>query len=159
VKIEFTLNGEAISLNDVSPSTTLLDLLRDHLNLTGTRLTCGIGMCGACTVLVDGNALSACLLLAPMVNGSHVTTIEGLTTPEGELDSVQQAFAECMGLQCSYCTPGFILATHALLRENPEPSEDQIKEYLAGNLCRCGSYYKILDAVRLASKRLNQHSV
>jgi aerobic carbon-monoxide dehydrogenase small subunit len=154
VKIEFTLNGEAIILNDVSPSSTVLDVLRDHLNLTGTRLTCGIGMCGACTILVEGEALSGCLLLAPMVNGSSVTTIEGLSTPLGDLDPVQQAFADCMGLQCSYCTPGFILAVHALLRENPNPSDEQIKEYLAGNLCRCGSYYKILDAVKLASQRL-----
>ncbi len=156
MKLEFTLNGKPIALDDIPPSMTLLDALRDHLNLTGTRLTCGIGMCGACTVLVDGEALSGCLLLAPLVNGREVTTIEGLAAPDGELDPVQQAYIDCMGLQCSYCTPGFILATRALLRENPTPTDDEIKEYLAGNLCRCGSYYKILDAVRLASQRLSE---
>lgn len=132
---------------------TILEVLRDRLKLTGTRLTCGIGMCGACTILVDGIMMSGCLLLAPMVAGREITTIEGLSTPDGDLDLVQQAFIDCMGLQCSYCTPGFILATRALLRENPAPTDEQIKEYLAGNLCRCGSYYKIIDAVRLASQR------
>lgn len=156
MKLDFTLNGQSISLDDVPASATLLDVLRDHLKLTGTRLTCGIGMCGACTVLVDGEALSGCLLLVPMVAGRKITTIEGLAAPDGTLDPVQQAFVDCMGLQCSYCTPGFILATHALLKENPQPSYQQIKEYLAGNLCRCGSYYKIMDAVRLASERLHQ---
>lgn len=155
MRLEFSLNERSVTLDDVSPSTTLLEVLRRHLNLTGTRLTCGIGICGACTVLVDGEALSSCLLLAPMVAGRPVTTIEGLAK-DGELDTVQQAFVECMGLQCSYCTPGFILTTHALLRENPEPSDEQIKEYLAGNLCRCGSYYKITDAVRLASERMKR---
>ncbi len=156
MKLDFTLNGQSVSLDDVPTSATLLDVLRDHLKLTGTRLTCGIGMCGACTVLVDGEALSGCLLLVPMVAGRNITTIEGLAAPDGPLDPVQQAFVDCMGLQCSYCTPGFILATHALLKANPQPSDQQIKEYLAGNLCRCGSYYKIMDAVRLASERLHQ---
>jgi carbon-monoxide dehydrogenase small subunit len=155
VRLEFTLNGEPVSLDDIPASLTLLEVLRDRLKLTGTRLTCGIGMCGACTVLIDGEALSACLLLAPMVAGCSVTTIEGLSRSEGDLDPVQQAFVDCMGLQCSYCTPGFILATHALLKENPQPTDAQIKEYLAGNLCRCGSYYKIIEAVRQASKMLH----
>jgi aerobic carbon-monoxide dehydrogenase small subunit len=150
----FTLNGQPITLNDIPPSQTLLDVLRDHLKLTGTRLTCGIGVCGACTVLVDGEAMSGCLLLAPMIAGHNITTIEGIAAPDGTLDVVQQAYVDCMGLQCSYCTPGFILATHALLKENPQPTESEIKEYLAGNLCRCGSYYKIIDAVKLASERL-----
>lgn len=155
MRLEFTLNGESITLDDVSPSATLLSLLRDHLKLTGTRLTCGIGMCGACTVLLDGEAMTACLLLAPMAAGRNVITIEGLAM-DGELDSVQQAYIECMGLQCSYCTPGFILTTHALLKDHPHPTDEQIKAYLAGNLCRCGSYYKIIDAVRLASERLRR---
>jgi carbon-monoxide dehydrogenase small subunit len=154
VRLEFTLNGQPVTLDDVSPSTSLLTVLRDHLKLTGTRLTCGIGMCGACTVLVDGEAMTACLLLAPVVAGRSVTTIEGLAQ-DGELDAVQQAYVECMGLQCSYCTPGFILTTHALLKDHPIPTDAQIKEYLAGSLCRCGSYYKIMDAVKLASARLS----
>jgi carbon-monoxide dehydrogenase small subunit len=155
-KLTFTLNNQSITLDDIPPSLTLLDVLRDHLKLTGTRLTCGIGVCGACTVLVDGEAMSGCLLLAPMIAGRNITTIEGLAAPDGTLDIVQQAYVDCMGLQCSYCTPGFILATHALLKENPHPTEIEIKEYLAGNLCRCGSYYKIIDAVKLASKRMEQ---
>jgi carbon-monoxide dehydrogenase small subunit len=155
MRLEFTLNGEPVTLDDVSPSATLLSLLRDHLKLSGTRLTCGIGMCGACTVLVDGEAMTACLLLAPMAAGRSVITIEGLAM-DGELDIVQQAYIECMGLQCSYCTPGFILTTHALLKDHAHPTVEQIKAYLAGNLCRCGSYYKIIDAVRLASERLRR---
>jgi aerobic-type carbon monoxide dehydrogenase small subunit (CoxS/CutS family) len=99
--------------------------------------------------------MSGCLLLVPMIAGRSITTIEGLAAPDGTLDVVQQAYVDCMGLQCSYCTPGFILATHALLKENPKPTEAEIKEYLAGNLCRCGSYYKIIDAVKLASERLS----
>jgi len=155
MKLEFTLNGKPVALEDVSPSSTLLAILRDNLKMTGTRFTCGIGMCGACTVLVDGEAMTACLLLAPMIAGRNITTIEGLANGD-VLDTVQQAYIECMGLQCSYCTPGFILTTHALLTEHPQPTDEQIKEYLAGNLCRCGSYYKIMDAVRLASERLQK---
>ena len=154
MRLEFTLNREAVTLEDVPTTTTLLEVLRERLKLTGTRLTCGIGICGACTVLVEGEALSGCLLLAPMVAGKQITTIEGLETEDSNLDPVQQAFVDCMGLQCSYCTPGFILATRALLKETPQPTETQIKEYLAGNLCRCGSYYKILDAVKVASERM-----
>jgi aerobic-type carbon monoxide dehydrogenase small subunit (CoxS/CutS family) len=102
---------------------------------------------------MDGEVVTACLLLAPMVAGHAITTIEGLAPNDGELHLIQQAFVEAMGLQCSYCTSGFILATHALLSENPDATEEEIKEYLAGNLCRCGSYYKIIDAVKLAQKR------
>jgi aerobic carbon-monoxide dehydrogenase small subunit len=158
MRLEFTLNGQVARMDGIAPSSTLLEILRDHLKLTGTRLTCGIGMCGACTVLIDGEAMSACLLLAPMVGGRSVTTVEGLASADGDLDPVQQAFVDCMGLQCSYCTPGFILTTHALLRENPQPTDEQIKEYLSGNLCRCGSYYKIMDAVRLASERMSKRT-
>ena len=154
MNLEFTLNGDSISLDDVTATETLLDILRDRLDLTGTRLTCGIGICGTCTVLVGGQIMSACLLLAPMARGREVVTIEGFAAENGDLDSVQQAFVEAMGLQCSYCTPGFILATRALLQDNPNAGEDEIKDYLAGNLCRCGSYYKILDAVGLAQGRL-----
>jgi aerobic carbon-monoxide dehydrogenase small subunit len=158
MRVEFTLNDHPVRIDEIAPSSTLLEVLRDHLKLTGTRLTCGIGICGACTVLIDGEAMSACLLLAPIIAGRAVTTIEGLASPDGDLDMVQQAFVDCMGLQCSYCTPGFILATHALLRENPQPTDEQIKDYLSGNLCRCGSYYKIMDAVRLASERLTSQT-
>jgi aerobic-type carbon monoxide dehydrogenase small subunit (CoxS/CutS family) len=158
VKLEFTLNGQPVILEDVLPGLTLLEILRDSLNLRGTRLTCGIGICGACTVLVNGEALSSCLLLAPIVAGKVITTIEGLTDGDGTLHPIQQAFIDSMGLQCSYCTPGFILTTHALLRENPQADDDAIKEYLAGNLCRCGSYYKIITAVHLAKEWLSNQA-
>jgi len=134
---------------------TLLQVLRDELNLYGVREGCGVGMCGACTVLVDGKPMSGCLMLAPMAEGHELTTVEGLEGPSGELDDVQQAFIDNTGFQCSYCTPGFVLATKALLAENSAPNEDEIREYLAGNLCRCGSYVKIMKAVLQARDRRN----
>jgi aerobic-type carbon monoxide dehydrogenase small subunit (CoxS/CutS family) len=131
---------------------TLLEVLRDRLKLVGAREGCGVGMCGACTVLVDGKPVSSCLLLAATCEGKELVTVEGLESENGELDPVQQSFADHTAFQCSYCTPGFLLATKALLAEDPDPSAEEVKEYLAGNLCRCGSYVKILDAV-LAVKR------
>jgi aerobic-type carbon monoxide dehydrogenase small subunit (CoxS/CutS family) len=135
---------------------TLLEVLRDQLKLTGTREGCGIGMCGACTVLVDGRPVSSCLLLAALCEGRELVTVEGLQARDGSLDPVQEAFVEHTAFQCSYCTPGFLLTTKALLAEAPDPSAEEVKEYLAGNLCRCGSYVKILDAVLDAKQRLSQ---
>jgi len=129
---------------------TLLDVLRDDLNLMGTKEGCGVGMCGACTVLVDGKPLSSCLVLAEQVTGKEVLTIEGLGSAKN-LHPVQQAFLEDGAFQCAYCTPGFVLTTVALLAENPSPSDEEIREYLSGNLCRCGSYQNILQAVKTAS--------
>jgi aerobic-type carbon monoxide dehydrogenase small subunit (CoxS/CutS family) len=129
---------------------TLLDVLRDDLGLMGTKEGCGVGMCGACTVLVDGKPLSGCLLLAEQVAGSEILTIEGLGSTDG-LHPVQQAFLDEGAFQCAYCTPGFVLTTVALLAENPSPNDEEIREYLSGNLCRCGSYQNILRAVRTAS--------
>ena len=133
---------------------TLLDVLRNELGLTGPREGCGVGMCGACTVLVDGRPVSGCLLLAPMAEGVEIETIEGLEGADGSLHPIQQAYVDHTAFQCSYCTPGFILTTKALLAENPDPSRDEATEYLAGNLCRCGSYVKILDAVMDAKGRV-----
>lgn len=133
---------------------TLLEVLRGEVGLTGPREGCGVGMCGACTVLLDGRPVSGCLVLAPMADGHDIVTIEGLEGPAGELHPIQQAYVDHTAFQCSYCTPGFILTTKALLDENPDPSRDEAKEYLAGNLCRCGSYVKILDAVMDAKERL-----
>ncbi len=132
----------------------LLSVLRDELKLFGVREGCGIGMCGACTVLVDGKPVSSCLMLAPLAEGHELTTIEGLERPTGELDMIQEAFVDHTAFQCSYCTPGFILTTKSLLAENADPTPEEAKEYLAGNLCRCGSYVKILDAVMDAKGRL-----
>ena len=130
---------------------TLLEVLRDDLGLVGTKEGCGVGMCGACTVLVDGKPISGCLILAEQVAGKEILTVEGLAK-DGKLHPVQQAFIDERAFQCAYCTPGFILSTVALLNENPNPSEDDIREYLSGNLCRCGSYQNILKAVIESAK-------
>lgn len=132
---------------------TLLRVLRDQLKLFGAREGCGVGMCGACTVLLDGQPVSSCLLLAGQAQGKTILTIEGLAR-NGALHPIQQAYIDCTGFQCSFCTPGFILSTKALLEANPDATDEEIREYLAGNLCRCGSYVKIMDAVKLAQKRL-----
>jgi len=126
---------------------TLLDTLRDELGLVGAREGCGIGMCGACTVLVDGRTVSSCLMLAVQAEGREITTVEGLAKGE-QLHPVQQAYIDHAAFQCAYCTPGFILSTVALLEEEPNPDDETIKKYLAGNLCRCGSYVNILEAVQ-----------
>jgi aerobic-type carbon monoxide dehydrogenase small subunit (CoxS/CutS family) len=133
---------------------TLLEVLRSQLKLFGVREGCGVGMCGACTVLADGKPVSSCLLLAPLAEGKDILTIEGLEDSNGRLDLIQQVYLEHTAFQCSYCTPGFILSTKALLQENPNPTTEEIREYLSGNLCRCGSYVKILDAVQDVRDRL-----
>lgn len=146
------INGTSYEVHEESAH-TLLQVLRDELNLGGTKEGCGVGMCGACTVLVDGKPVSGCLTLAEQAAGKEITTVEGLAQ-EGQLHPVQQAFIDERAFQCAYCTPGFILTTVALLQENPHPSEDEIREYLSGNLCRCGSYQNILKAVQRASTKL-----
>jgi len=139
--------------HDVQEGTrTLLEVLRDDLGLVGTKEGCGIGMCGACTVLVDGKPVSGCLTLAAQVAEREIVTVEGLAK-DGKLHPIQQAFIDERAFQCAYCTPGFILSTVALLKENPHPSTDEIREYLAGNLCRCGSYQNIIKAVSAASRK------
>ena len=130
---------------------TLLEVLRDDLGMVGAKEGCGVGMCGACTVLVDGKPISGCLTLAVQVAGKEILTVEGLEK-DGQLHSIQQAFIDESAFQCAYCTPGFILTTVALLNENPNPGDDEIREYLSGNLCRCGSYQNILLAVKRASQ-------
>jgi aerobic-type carbon monoxide dehydrogenase small subunit (CoxS/CutS family) len=132
---------------------TLLEVLRDELGLVGAKEGCGVGMCGACTVLVNGKPVSGCLVLAAQAADKEIVTVEGLAK-DGKLHPVQQAFIDERAFQCAYCTPGFILSTAALLKENPNPSEGEIREYLSGNLCRCGSYQNILKAVSESSKRL-----
>jgi carbon-monoxide dehydrogenase small subunit/isoquinoline 1-oxidoreductase alpha subunit/xanthine dehydrogenase YagT iron-sulfur-binding subunit len=133
---------------------TLLEVLRRELKLFGVREGCGVGMCGACTVLVNGRPVSGCLMLAAQAEGKDLITIEGLAGPDGELHAIQQAYVDHTAFQCSYCTPGFILTTKALLEEKPNATADDVREYLSGNLCRCGSYVKILDAVLDARDRL-----
>lgn len=149
--ISLHVNGRNYKL-EIEPHHTLLYVLRNHLKLYGAREGCGVGMCGACTVLVDCEPMSSCLLLATQVEGKEILTIEGLAQ-DGKLHPIQQAYIDSTGFQCSFCTPGFILSTKALLDENANPTEDEIREYLAGNLCRCGSYVKIMDAVKLIKDR------
>jgi aerobic-type carbon monoxide dehydrogenase small subunit (CoxS/CutS family) len=144
------INGGSYEIED--GTRTILQVLRDELGLGGTKEGCGVGMCGACTVLVDGKPVSGCLTMAAQVAGKEILTVEGLQK-DGKLHPVQQAFIEQSAFQCAYCTPGFVLTAVALLKENPNPSEEEIREYLAGNLCRCGSYQNIIKAVSVASKK------
>jgi carbon-monoxide dehydrogenase small subunit/isoquinoline 1-oxidoreductase alpha subunit/xanthine dehydrogenase YagT iron-sulfur-binding subunit len=133
---------------------TLLDVLRGQLKLFAVREGCGVGMCGACTVLIDGQPVSSCLTLAALAEGKDILTVEGLQGDDLSLHPIQQAYIDHTAFQCSYCTPGFILSTKALLDENPNPTKADVREYLSGNLCRCGSYIKIMDAVLDARDRL-----
>lgn len=146
MKVEFLLNGKKISI-EAEPHWTLLDVLRDHLHLTGTKKGCETGECGACTVLVDGKNVNSCLMLIGHVDGKEVTTIEGLQN-NGKLHPIQKAFAEKGAVQCGYCTPGMIMSVKALLDENPKPTREEIKTAIAGNLCRCTGYEQIIEAVQ-----------
>jgi carbon-monoxide dehydrogenase small subunit len=150
VAVQVTVNG-APRAATVEPRLTLADFLRERCQLTGTHLGCEHGVCGACTVLLDGAAVRACLVFAVQANGCDVTTIEGIAADDGELSSVQQAFRDCHGLQCGFCTPGFVLSVTAFLRDNPRPTDQQIRDGLSGNLCRCTGYQGILAAVRQAA--------
>jgi carbon-monoxide dehydrogenase small subunit len=148
------INGTCHELA-VHPHWTLLRVLRDELGMMGTREGCGEGACGTCTVLVDGELARACLVLAVRLDGQAVLTIEGMSGPEG-LDPIQQAFVERGGSQCGFCTPGMIMTAKALLDESREPADAEIKAFMSGNLCRCGSYSMIFDAIREAAKRLRE---
>ena len=152
IEVEVTVNGEVRSAR-VEPRLTLADFLRDTCQLTGTHLGCEHGVCGACTVLLDGEAVRSCLMFAAQADGAEVTTVEGIAAPDGTLSDVQQAFRDCHGLQCGYCTPGFVVSVTAFLRDNPDPSDDEIREGLSGNLCRCTGYQGIVNAVRQAAGR------
>jgi carbon-monoxide dehydrogenase small subunit len=150
--IHFTLNGEKVTA-DVAPHQNLVEVLQNNFALFGARESCAQGLCGCCTVLVDGCAVSGCLTLATFVDGATVISIEGLA-PEGKLTPVQEAFLECGAAQCGFCTPGFVLMASELLKANSDPDDDEIKHYLSGNLCRCGAYAEIIEAVKLAAKKL-----
>jgi len=149
VPIEVHVNGTARPAT-VEPRLTLADFLRERCHLTGTHLGCEHGVCGACTVLLDGEAVRSCLVFAVQADGAEVTTIEGIA-PDGELSPVQAAFRDHHGLQCGFCTPGFVLSAMAFLRDHPQPSDDEIRTGLSGNLCRCTGYQGILVAVRAAA--------
>ena len=152
MRLRCTVNGRRME-RDIEPDLRLLDFLREALHLTGTKEGCGEGECGACTVLLDGQAVNSCLVFAMQADGVEILTIEGLSDGHA-LHPIQQAYVETGAVQCGFCTPGFIMATYALLQGNPDPSEEEIMSGLEGNLCRCTGYGKILDAVKLAAIRM-----
>ncbi len=152
MRIQFTANGEVLEADGVWEGESLLYVLRERLGLPGSKNACEQGECGSCSVYLDGTLVCSCLVLAGQAQGREIVTVEGLAR-DGDLDPVQEAFVEAGGVQCGFCTPGFVVATHDLLIRNPQPSDAEIREALAGNLCRCTGYEKILDAVRLASER------
>jgi len=147
-EIQFRLNGEPVSAQ-VAPHESLVEVLQEEFGLYGARESCGQGLCGCCTVLVDGVAVSGCLTLAVLINKKEVVTVEGGQA----LDPVQEAFIEAGAFQCGFCTPGFVLMTRQLLDEHPDPDEDEIRHYLSGNLCRCAAYPEIIEAVKLAARK------
>jgi aerobic-type carbon monoxide dehydrogenase small subunit (CoxS/CutS family) len=151
------LNGARVE-GEVEPRTLLSDFIRHTAGLTGTNVGCEHGVCGACTVQLDGEAVRSCLLLAVQADGRRVRTVEGLAAPDGALHPLQAAFQEAHALQCGFCTPGFLMSLEAFLRETPEPSEEEIREALAGNLCRCTGYLPMIEAVRGAAERLRAES-
>jgi aerobic carbon-monoxide dehydrogenase small subunit len=152
-----TVNGATRSAR-VPARRLLSDMLRHDLRLTGTHVGCEHGVCGACTVLLEGEPIRSCLTFAVMVDGARITTVEGLAGPGGELGPVQRAFRECHGLQCGFCTPGFLLLTTELLARSPGPADDEIRDALGGNLCRCTGYVNIVRSVRRAAELAGEHT-
>ncbi|MEL7610645.1 MAG: (2Fe-2S)-binding protein [Bacillota bacterium] len=156
ITVNFVLNGKPVSV-EIDENRRLLDMLREECGLTGTKEGCGVGECGACTVIVDGEAVNSCLVLAASVGGKSVMTVEGVQKPDGTLDPVQQAILDNHALQCGYCTPGFVMSAKALLMKNPHPTRDEIRVALSGNLCRCTGYEQIIQAVEdVASGKYNE---
>ena len=153
--LRLTVNGKAVT-REVETRLHLADFLRRELRLTGTHLGCEHGVCGACTILFDGEPVRSCIMLAVQADGHAVTTVEGLSPAPGELHPLQQAFWECHGLQCGFCTPGFLMTLVPFLEANPDPSEEEIRQALSGNLCRCTGYQHIVDAVKMAAERRRQ---
>lgn len=153
--VSINVNARSYTV-DVDTRATLVDLLREQLGLTGTHLGCGTGNCGACTVLLNGDTVKACCVLAAEVDGRDITTIEALSTSAENLHPIQRAFVKHQGLQCGFCTPGMVLSAVHLLRENPEPTDDEIRHGISGNLCRCTGYQFIVDAIRAAAEELRR---
>jgi carbon-monoxide dehydrogenase small subunit len=152
--IHFTLNGEKVAA-EIAPHQNLVEILQQHFDLFGARESCAQGLCGCCTVLVDGSAVSGCLYLAAFADGTEVVTIEHLDAGR-KLDPIQQAFVECGAFQCGFCTPGFVLMAGQLIGAHPDADEDEIRHYLAGNLCRCAAYPEIIAAVKLAARNMRK---
>src|ERR1051325_6177003 len=157
MKISFVVNGKATEV-ECEAADTLAEVLRNQLNLNGTKVSCEVQVCGACTVLVDGLPASACTLLAYEARGKNVLTVEGLEKPDGTLHPIQQAFIDEFAFQCGYCTPGMIMSAKALLDENPKPTRDQIIHHMDGNICRCTGYVPIVNAIERAARMMKKES-
>ena len=155
--IKLKVNGKEHTL-EVGPNETLVEVLRERLRLTGAKIGCNRGECGACTVLIDGETVLSCLTLAIECEGKEILTIEGLEDPKtGELDPIQEAFVDNFGIQCGFCTPGMVMSAKALLNKNPNPSEAEVKEGIQGNLCRCTGYTQIVESILAAAKKMGRH--
>ena len=152
IQITLQVNGRQ-HVRDVPTRLSLVDCLRDELRLTGTHIGCEHGICGACSILFDGKAIRSCLMFAVQAQGHEITTVEGLNQDNGTPGDLQDSFQECHAMQCGYCTPGMLIASHALLAENPDPDEEEIREAISGNLCRCTGYQQIVEAVQHAARR------
>jgi carbon-monoxide dehydrogenase small subunit len=150
-KLNFRVNGEEHELL-VAPNALLLNVLRDELGLTGAKYACGVGQCGGCTVLMNGEAVLSCLVLAVTANGAEIQTVEGLVKPDGTLDPLQEAFLDHSAIQCGFCTPGMVMISKDLLNRKPDPSEAEIREHIRGNLCRCTGYNSIVRAIKSCTK-------
>jgi carbon-monoxide dehydrogenase small subunit len=156
MRLNVIVNGTPREADGVWEGESLLTTLREHLDLPGSKNACEQGECGSCSVYLDGELVCSCLVLAAQAEGREVVTVEGIAPSDGELHAVQRAFVEAGGVQCGFCTPGLVVASHDLLSRNPHPSDPEIREALAGNLCRCTGYEKIIDAVRLAAERMER---
>ncbi len=156
MRVELTVNGRSHTVDDVWHLESLLELLRERLGLRGTKNACEQGECGSCSIYMDGVLVCACLVAAGQAQGSEIVTVEGLADPDGSLHPIQRAFLDCGAVQCGFCTPGMIMATHSLLGEHPSPDDPTVREELSGNLCRCTGYQKVLDAVHAAAAQVTQ---
>ncbi len=154
LSLEFKVNGQEHKLS-VAPNKRLLDVLREDLNLIGVKEGCSVGECGACTVIMDGKIVNSCMVLAGQAQNSEVLTVEGLEKEEGKLHPLQQAFLDAGAVQCGFCTPGMLMSSYNLLQSNPKPDEEEMKDAITGNFCRCTGYKQIIDAIKLAAERMN----
>jgi carbon-monoxide dehydrogenase small subunit len=156
VMVQLTINGTLFS-KEVEPRMTLVDFIRDEAHLTGTHVGCEHGVCGACSVLLNDEPIRSCCMFAVQADGMQVTTVEGLAPARGELSKIQDAFCECHAMQCGYCTPGMLVACHDLVKNNPHPTEEEVREAISGNICRCTGYQQIVDAVLHATGKEHSH--
>jgi len=155
IKLKMTVNNKNVE-TEIEPYARLLDVLRDKFGFTGVKEGCGIGECGACTIIMNGKKVNSCLILAAQAQGSEILTIEGIENPDGSMHPVQEAFLEKGAVQCGFCTPGMVISSYQLLNENPDPSDNEIKEAISGNLCRCTGYKQIINAVHMAADNMKK---